>query len=436
MSTRFTKSDEDAVSRQMGYEGRNIPDMELPSNTIEDVDRCVFTLFNSEIPLFYKAKSGQVKVPVIFATGERFAILRRKRPLRDNAGALILPLVSISRTGIQQSVDFGYGAGQTSPLTLKRQLSPDDLTYQTLINRVGFNNMSAPPAGESRTTTNTGNPVGTQGTRRASVGKLSSLLDSGHLLQPDTSRAITEIITLPPVKFFTAEYEITFWCQYTQQMNKFLTILQSAYQDMHQRSFRLETPSGYWFVAYVDESLSPDNNFDDFTDDERLVRYSFNMKVPSYVIPTNIPELGKPLRTFVSSPDIAFETYYQNFDIVSTDRGGLRTSSPDQFILSDLTTGDDIPNAQAVGDASFQATRENSEINSLSISGRQSANVGGAVAGPLGIVKLNPITGKPMRAVIGNRVGKFVLGKGEVVYKDISDGTFNEAVSQPESTTL
>ena len=95
MSTRFTKSKTDGVSIPTGYEGNNIPDdLTVPSCTIEDVDRALFNLFNDDLPLIYQQKNETKKIPVIFATGERFAVLRRKRPLRDNQGALILPLIS------------------------------------------------------------------------------------------------------------------------------------------------------------------------------------------------------------------------------------------------------------------------------------------------------------------------------------------------------
>ena len=141
MSTRFSKGKEDANSVPMGYEGTNIPDdFSLPSCTIEDVDRGLFNLFNEELPFFYKLEKESRRIPVIFATGERFAILRRKRPLRDNSGALILPLISIQRTGVQQENTKGGGPGEGQPLTIKKRLSRDDVTYQRLMNKLNLQN--------------------------------------------------------------------------------------------------------------------------------------------------------------------------------------------------------------------------------------------------------------------------------------------------------
>ena len=57
------------------------PDFHVPSCTVEDVDRAVFNLFEKDITLQYSLKKEMKKIPVIFATGERFAVLRRKKPL-------------------------------------------------------------------------------------------------------------------------------------------------------------------------------------------------------------------------------------------------------------------------------------------------------------------------------------------------------------------
>ena len=84
MSTRFDKVKADKVSKGTGHDGQNVAvDEFLPSCTIEDVDRALFNLFNVDVPLFYEFENNINRIPVIFATGERFAVLRRKKPLRD-----------------------------------------------------------------------------------------------------------------------------------------------------------------------------------------------------------------------------------------------------------------------------------------------------------------------------------------------------------------
>ena len=87
-----------------GLEGQNIPaDFYLPPCGLEDIDRALFNLFDKELQFSIDQRGESRKVPVIFATGERFALIKRREPLRDENEALILPLISIRRTSIDQS---------------------------------------------------------------------------------------------------------------------------------------------------------------------------------------------------------------------------------------------------------------------------------------------------------------------------------------------
>ena len=129
MSTRYTKPDISPLSGN-GRMRATIPEgFELPAVGIEDVDRALFKLFDEQIPLFFQAKDNTERIPVIFATGERAFILRRKKPLTDRSGALILPLVSILRTNLSQEKvagGFGVGPGEGS-LELSRRKFVDSI---------------------------------------------------------------------------------------------------------------------------------------------------------------------------------------------------------------------------------------------------------------------------------------------------------------------
>ena len=135
MSTRKVVFNQRANAVAQGFEGTDIPsDIEIPTCTIEDVDRSVFNLFDKQLPFQSSLGDGEKKIPVIFATGERFAVLRRKEPLRDKGGALILPLVSIMRTGVSQNVDHGIGPGQGGPITITKRIAKESQLYLQLKN--------------------------------------------------------------------------------------------------------------------------------------------------------------------------------------------------------------------------------------------------------------------------------------------------------------
>ena len=87
------------------FDGDNPPeDFEFPSIGIEDIDRTVFKLFDKKLNFQTTQKKESKKVPVVFASGERFALTRRKNPIRDKNNALILPLISI----IRNDIDFSH----------------------------------------------------------------------------------------------------------------------------------------------------------------------------------------------------------------------------------------------------------------------------------------------------------------------------------------
>ena len=138
MPTRFDRNiiGENAIST--GYEGNNYASIEIPSCGIEDIDKAMFNLFNKDLPLFYELEGERKRVPVIFASGERFALLKRKKPLRDRNGTIILPLISITRTGLENNPSKGVADNQMLPHIIKRKIAPEDAAYQQLINKENF----------------------------------------------------------------------------------------------------------------------------------------------------------------------------------------------------------------------------------------------------------------------------------------------------------
>ena len=77
--------DVDPKKLASGYEGQNVPDFQIPPCSIEDLDKSIFNLFDKQLMLSVQNKDGVKKVPIVFATGERFALVKKKKPIRDNA---------------------------------------------------------------------------------------------------------------------------------------------------------------------------------------------------------------------------------------------------------------------------------------------------------------------------------------------------------------
>ena len=326
MSSSFDLNNKNRYS-PAGYEGENKADYVIPSCGLEDVDKAMFNLFDKDIPLYYKLQGETKKVPVIFATGERFALLRRKKPIVDRNGAHILPLVSITRNTVDNIPAKGIANNQMFPHVITKRISAKDLQHRQNKNYENLSNVE---------------------------GKDLQNQDTDFSLKPNINKNIIETIEMPPVKYFGASYEVTIWSSFTQQMNNILETIMSAYTLNPGQQIRIESDKGYYFSAFVESSFSPDTNYSDFTDAERYIKYNLTITATGYIIAPNIESGKTALRSFVSAPEVNFETFIEGVDIEPSSIGGVADPSPDAHIFDDLRTEDGLVPAQRIGQDSFQ----------------------------------------------------------------------------------
>jgi len=327
-----------------GYEGTNIPeDFTFPSVGVEDVDRAIFNLFNRDINFEVKVNEETKRVPVVFATGERFALTRRDRPIRDKNNTLILPIISIKRGSIGHKTEtdvFGSAISikPNSDYVIKKRLDTEDRNYQRLVNKLALKNSDSTATIGHFTNKDTypGQQVG--------VGQIASRRQGGALsigpgytrfpLQNFTEDHIYEYITIPYPRLLGISYNITFWVQYMSQMNKLIEILLMSFKGQG-REFLMKTPAGFEFLAMIQSPINSNDNFEEFTNEERLIRYSFDVKVPAYILAPRHSSLPEPTRKFVSSTTLDF-----NLD----EAGNIATQKipvgakdrVDRFVLTDV----------------------------------------------------------------------------------------------------
>ena len=285
------------------------PEFVIPSVGIEDVDVALFNLFEKEISLKVSSDNATPKkVPVIFASGEKWAMLKKRRALRDNNNSLILPLLTIMRNSVSQdSASDIAGRGinqQTGEIVIRRRLDKSDRNFQNLVNRFLIRN-------QKNLATNDRRPhLEDQLLTDREVGADADepyVLD-GAWLADVKRKNIYETIVIPAPQFCTLNYEITMWTQYTQHMNQLLEQIMSSFLPQA-NSWRLDTAKGYWFIANVDNnSYDPENNYDDMSQDERMIKYKFSVTVKAYVFAGTSPGTNIPIKRYVSSPIISFDT--------------------------------------------------------------------------------------------------------------------------------
>lgn len=334
-----------------GYEGFNVPDdFSIPPCGIEDVDRALFTLFDKRLAFEVKVNEQTTKVPVVFAAGERFALTKRLKPIRDKNNALVLPLIAIKRTSIGHKTEAEVGGTaisfrQPADYVIRKRLAENDRDYQSIINKLSIKNQDNVSARSHILDTDTYpgkfTEPGTISTRRNGP---ANAYGSGRLETPfdktNFGQNIFEIITIPYPQFIGLTYNVVFWTQYMSQMNQMLESMMMKF-DGQGHEFQIESASGYKFTAFVQGPFGNNDNFDDYTNDERIIKYSFDIKVPAYILAPRHPGLPTPFRTFQSAPEVLFGIYDTRTQIAEEPIGTSADDKLNRFILSDATHLDD-----------------------------------------------------------------------------------------------
>lgn len=224
---------------------------EVSPVTIETVDSAVFDYFDKKITIKVETERGRNKVPIIFASGERWKQVRDKKGLRDENGTLILPLITVRRTEIDRAPGFG-GLGAEQPnFVISNVLHNETSNFQNILNA-----------------------------RR----------DAPNFFVRPKKKVVREYLTIPYPDFSTFHYEITIWAQYEEQMNNILeTIFYNYdYADSFVMPVKPETKKAkgdsYYFVGFREGNLNSQSNVEEFTNEERIIRYSYSIKVPVYLI--------------------------------------------------------------------------------------------------------------------------------------------------------
>jgi len=352
------------------FDGNNSPDdFTIPSVGIEDIDRAIFELFDKKISFEVSDQGKLQKVPVIFAAGERFALTRRKNPIRDRGNALILPIISIMRNDIDFSpAQSGKGTAisfrEQQSYRIKYRLSKRDRKYQNIINKMGIKNQSNVSSlnnllGNTGLTGGSGAVPGTVASRRPNEA-MSFSKDAKLALKSDLGVNIFEIIEVPYPEFVAINYDIVFWTQYMKQANQMIETLLINFTGQGEE-IPMTTNGGYELVAFFKGNFSNSSNMDDFSDSERVIKHTFSVTIPGYIINPTHPGLPNLVRTYMSAPVINF-TYASANASVTDYRPETEKEKMERHILSDVTAVDE--NSRRRGESS--AVTENFVQNPFS----------------------------------------------------------------------
>ena len=226
-------------------------------STIETIDYATTSWLKKDLNLFATTNEGRKKVDVLWQTPERAYQVKNDKDLRDDSGALKLPLISIQRTGITKDPNR-KGAYQAHIYSNKHNGRSGRLTLAKRIVKDKTRNFAV----ASGTRTNTGSKLQRHFPR---INK----------------KIVIQTLSIPIPVYVTVDYKITIKTEYQQQMNELLAPFITRTGQIN--SFVMRR-NGHLYEAFIEQSFGANDNVATLNEDIRMFSTDINIKVLGYLI--------------------------------------------------------------------------------------------------------------------------------------------------------
>ena len=229
------------------------------SSTIEDIDAAMLEWLKGDLELHATTNEGWKKVPVFWQAPERAFQVKDEKSLRDGSGSIILPVVSVERTGITKDPTRkgGFQAhffskdlnGRTGRMVIAKKIVQDKTRNFAVVENI-------------RTGAKTG------GTTQPYFPR-------------SNSKIIVKSLSIPIPVYVNVDYKITLKTEYQQQMNELLTPFMTRTGQIN--SFVLRR-NGHLYEVFIDQGFTHNNNVATLNEDIRMFSSEISFRVLGYLI--------------------------------------------------------------------------------------------------------------------------------------------------------
>lgn len=224
------------------YEVKEEEETLLSSLDFSSVDQAVVNWLDEELNIFVIGSGNKkIKVPIEFATQERWFKALKEKGIRDKTGRILLPYISVRRTN-----------EELEDIVLPRSKSNEIV-------------ISFTPTKE----------------------RSSAYIGSRTTVRPN-NQIVYDVYSIPIPIHCKIDYEINIQTSYVKQMND---IIMQIFENrgVKEKIFWLNS-GNYRFMTRI-ESVADQSNIDDFSDDERVIKKAVTISTKAYMLPIidNLP---------------------------------------------------------------------------------------------------------------------------------------------------
>lgn len=229
------------------------------SSTIEDIDASILDWLKEDLELSATTNEGWKAVPIFWQTPERAFQIKSEKSLRDSSGALVLPVVSVERTGItkdptrkggfQAHLFTNKGNGRTGRMVIAKKIVQDKTRNFAVVNNTRRDNY-------------------TSGNNQQYYPRINK-------------KIVIKTLSIPIPVYINVDYKITLKTEYQQQMNEMLTPFMTRTGQIN--SFVLRR-NGHLYEVFIDQGFTHNNNVATLGEDLRMFTTEITFRVLGYLI--------------------------------------------------------------------------------------------------------------------------------------------------------
>ena len=252
------------------------PDNKLPTeipfqpSTIETVDQALFDFVDKGLNIFSTTNKGWKKSPVIWVAGERAYQIKRDKGLRDLNGTLILPLITVERTGMVKDKTRKGAIYAHLPPVNDAKGGVSQITYSRRIQQDKTNNFLSADS-------------------KRSYAKQLNFPDIKYkpgpyqaFKNPDRKKIVYETVTMPLPIWLDMTYSIVLRAEYQQQINEMVVPFVTSIGNINYVTI-YNTQANHRYEAFIQQDFTQTNNVSSMEQDERMYETKIDIKVLGYV---------------------------------------------------------------------------------------------------------------------------------------------------------
>ena len=240
----------------------NIKVEEISAATLETIDMAFYDFVNDKMNNFAYTNKGWKKVPVLWVSAERSFLSKNNKDLLDSDGALIFPLITIERTGMQKSLTrkgsfYGLSGDlleneRFGRITIARKIVRDKTNNYTVAdNRKQFGSVRRTPSRQS------------------------------NYPKKENKKVVYETISIPMPIYVDMIYTVSIRTEYIQQMNQIISPFITLGGGI---SYFVIEKDGHRFETFLKEDLAQENNVSSMGDSERSYTTNLSFEVLGHII--------------------------------------------------------------------------------------------------------------------------------------------------------